>query len=266
MKSNYDESLYRNEEGKWYYTKIFKWVEDANLDPYEFRVYCHIAKVDLCWKKLNTIAIDCRMSRQRVQKAIKSLHSKGLITWNTRSGRSSILTAVCQQPSKKAYWVARQKPAYVRRPHEGDPDMSKESTAGAVEVTKSASVRLNTRNEANAGNGKIFPKSRTKKKQSEASGKHLEIKQRAHVARKIPSRPDCVEDVIKYAEEKYLTGHTGDYAEMFFERGEKSKWILQGSPCRNWRRAYEGWCAHIEKCRCDGCDIDVMSIYESDEE
>jgi DNA-binding transcriptional MocR family regulator len=49
---------------------------DWGLDPYEFRVYCRIARRagnGQCWESIDSIATGCKMNRKTVMKAIASL-------------------------------------------------------------------------------------------------------------------------------------------------------------------------------------------------
>jgi DNA-binding MarR family transcriptional regulator len=50
------------------------------LNPYEFRIYGHIARRGNCYANLKTIAAICKMSVRQAQYALKDLTDKNLIT------------------------------------------------------------------------------------------------------------------------------------------------------------------------------------------
>ena len=56
------------------------------LDPYEFRIYGHIARRGDCYANLKTIAAICKMSVRQAQYALKDLTDKKLITKIIRKG------------------------------------------------------------------------------------------------------------------------------------------------------------------------------------
>lgn len=60
------------------------------LNPYEFRLYAHIARRGQCFSSLETMANICKMSVRKAQYALKSLLSQGLIEKTTRKGRTDV--------------------------------------------------------------------------------------------------------------------------------------------------------------------------------
>lgn len=69
-------------------------VDQAELDVYEFRLLCHIARRGTCFASLTTTANICKMSVRKAQSTIKSLLEKELIVEKRRDGRTNV------------YWLA----------------------------------------------------------------------------------------------------------------------------------------------------------------
>lgn len=69
------------------------------LDPYEFRLYGHIARRGQCFSSLETMANICKMSVRKAQYGLKSLENKGLIEKITRKGRTDIY-----KPTPRSEW------------------------------------------------------------------------------------------------------------------------------------------------------------------
>lgn len=65
-------------------------LDELGLDPYEFRLLCHISRRGLCYASLNTTAEICNMSVRKAQSALKFLVKEGLVMKETRRGRSDI--------------------------------------------------------------------------------------------------------------------------------------------------------------------------------
>jgi len=59
------------------------------LDPYEFRVFAHIARRGTCISTVETIALICKMSVRKVQGVLKRLDQLGLVQKETRKGRTT---------------------------------------------------------------------------------------------------------------------------------------------------------------------------------
>ena len=53
--------------------------DDADLDPYEFRLLAHYKRVGTCWESTATTAAKCKMSVGKVSEARRSLQDKGFI-------------------------------------------------------------------------------------------------------------------------------------------------------------------------------------------
>ncbi|MBN3897397.1 MAG: hypothetical protein HWQ41_19580 [Nostoc sp. NOS(2021)] len=60
------------------------------LDPYEFRIYGHIARRGDCYSNLKTMGAICNMSVRQAQYALKKLKDKNLITQKKRKGTTDL--------------------------------------------------------------------------------------------------------------------------------------------------------------------------------
>jgi Helix-turn-helix domain len=65
-------------------------LDEAQLDPYEFRLLAHIARRGECFATLATTAKWCGMSVRKAQLSLKTLLNLGLVSKELRSGRSDI--------------------------------------------------------------------------------------------------------------------------------------------------------------------------------
>lgn len=63
-----------------YFTQFPNIIDDAELDPYEFRVLLHYYRVGNCWEGTRKTAERCGISRTKVAEARISLEAKGFIT------------------------------------------------------------------------------------------------------------------------------------------------------------------------------------------
>lgn len=62
-------------------------IDELGLDPYEFRIYGHIARRRKCFASLDKIAATCCMSVRKVQYVLKVLEQADLISKEKREGR-----------------------------------------------------------------------------------------------------------------------------------------------------------------------------------
>lgn len=60
------------------------------LNPYEFRLYAHIARRRKCFSSLETMAKICKMSVRKAQYALKTLEKSGLVQKTVRKGKTDI--------------------------------------------------------------------------------------------------------------------------------------------------------------------------------
>lgn len=72
------------------------------LDPYEFRLYAHIARRGKCYSSLETLANICKMSVRKAQYGLKSLEKKKLIEKTVRHGRTDIFQLTPRSEWKEA--------------------------------------------------------------------------------------------------------------------------------------------------------------------
>jgi DNA-binding MarR family transcriptional regulator len=64
--------------------------DDAELDPYAFRVLCHIYRRGELYGSTKNAAKTCQMDRKRLYKALATLIEKGLISRESRKGQTSV--------------------------------------------------------------------------------------------------------------------------------------------------------------------------------
>jgi len=66
------------------------WLDDAELDPYAFRVMCHIYRRGELYGSAKEAAKICKMDRKRMFKSLASLQEKGMISKVSRQGQTSV--------------------------------------------------------------------------------------------------------------------------------------------------------------------------------
>lgn len=67
------------------------------LNPYQFRIYAHIARRGQCFSSIKRIAAICRMSNRKVQQVLKQLVEMNLVLkTKRRGGRTSIYKLVAR--------------------------------------------------------------------------------------------------------------------------------------------------------------------------
>ena len=75
---------------------IPSFLDEFGLDPFEFRLYSHIARRagngGKCWEKIDGIAVVCRMERKTAYRAFQFLEDHKLISVERRLGKTSIIT------------------------------------------------------------------------------------------------------------------------------------------------------------------------------
>lgn len=76
-------------------TKVFipARLDDADLRPNVFRVYCHISRRDGregAWSSIAKMARVCRLHPQTVRKALRFLTGQGLLAATPRQGQTTI--------------------------------------------------------------------------------------------------------------------------------------------------------------------------------
>lgn len=80
-------------------------LDDAGLDPFEFRVYAHIARRTNCFAKMDKIGAICGMSGRQARRALISLTAKGMIELIERSGSTHLITLMPPRNWSEAVWV-----------------------------------------------------------------------------------------------------------------------------------------------------------------
>lgn len=66
-----------------FFTQFPNIIDDADLDPYEYRLLIHYYRVGECWEGVRTTAEKCKMSTGKVSDVRKSLELKGWIYLST---------------------------------------------------------------------------------------------------------------------------------------------------------------------------------------
>ena len=75
------------------YAKRIREIDDANLDPYQFRLLMHIFRVGECWENLQTTATKCGMSIGKASQVRRWLLSNGWLRWTpSRNGNMALVT------------------------------------------------------------------------------------------------------------------------------------------------------------------------------
>ena len=63
-----------------YRTELPNLYDDLGLDPYEFRLLAHYARVGDCWESVRTTGQKCRMGIGKVSEVRRALEARGLIS------------------------------------------------------------------------------------------------------------------------------------------------------------------------------------------
>ena len=72
-------------------------LDDYGLDPFEFRIYCHIARREGLTDDIETIAARCKIDDlESVKKALNSLDRKGLISIKEAAHSGAITLNDCK--------------------------------------------------------------------------------------------------------------------------------------------------------------------------
>ena len=71
------------------------------LNPYEFRLYAHIARRGKCYSNLETIQAICKMSVRKAQYSLKALCELGLIAKEQRKGKTDVYVLLTRDSWKK---------------------------------------------------------------------------------------------------------------------------------------------------------------------
>ena len=89
------------------YVFIHSSLDDAGLDPFEFRIWCHLrrrAKERVAWPGMRSIAEKTGISLGKVCPIIRSLQAKGFLTATKRSGdQSNIYIVTVPEEIQRSY-------------------------------------------------------------------------------------------------------------------------------------------------------------------
>lgn len=77
------------------FARMLREIDDADLDVYEFRLWCHIWRVGVSWESVRTMAKKCGMSTGRASQAKKSLLENHFLAYEERNGRLGLSAVVC---------------------------------------------------------------------------------------------------------------------------------------------------------------------------
>lgn len=73
---------------------ILRRLDDADLDPYEFRLVMHYWRVGTCWETLRTTADRCKMSLGKTKSTRDGLVKRGFIKWQD-NGKGKMSIVIC---------------------------------------------------------------------------------------------------------------------------------------------------------------------------
>ena len=101
-----------------YFTSLPNLYDDAGLDPYEFRLLAHYARVGDCYETTRTTAKRCGMSLGQVVQKRRALHNKGWILLEKRESTSVRITVIDKWKDNMAKYAERSPHEQVVSPHE----------------------------------------------------------------------------------------------------------------------------------------------------
>ena len=77
------------------FAQMLREIDDAGLDVYEFRLWCHIWRVGVSWESVRTMAKKCGMSVGKAAQAKRSLMERNYLAYEERNGRLGLAVIVC---------------------------------------------------------------------------------------------------------------------------------------------------------------------------
>jgi predicted transcriptional regulator len=80
---------------------VSKEIDLYGLNPYDFRIYAHIAHRGKCYSKLETIGTICKISTRKTQSSLKNLCDLGLVKQIKRTWTTDIYTIESMNNWKK---------------------------------------------------------------------------------------------------------------------------------------------------------------------
>lgn len=91
---------------------IPSYLDDFGLNPYQFRIYCRLARRagagGQCWESINNMAENCQMNRKTVMKAITGLIERNMVHQLKRPGETDLYRL-----THRKHWV---KPGHSKPP------------------------------------------------------------------------------------------------------------------------------------------------------
>ena len=70
-------------------------IDDLELDPVEFRVYCHILRRGDCWEAMSKAAKHCKVSERTYRRAVHRLiYEHALVSFTERPGQTNIYRVI----------------------------------------------------------------------------------------------------------------------------------------------------------------------------
>src|SRR5438128_6286592 len=69
------------------------WLDESNLGPFEFRLYCHLICKRTCYESAKSLASVVGIERRRLVYALQTLVRRGFVHRLPRPDRTSILIA-----------------------------------------------------------------------------------------------------------------------------------------------------------------------------
>ena len=125
-------------------TEIPNLYDDADLDPYEFRLLVHYVRVGTCWQSTKTTAEKCHMSTGQVSKKRHSLAAKGFITLARNEHDTYTIEIVDKWPENFAIYSCgehrRSLHERYRSPHETKKEPNKKEPNTDEEKASSSSA------------------------------------------------------------------------------------------------------------------------------
>lgn len=99
------------------FTEQLRAIDDADLDPYQFRLVMHIWRVGNCWESVRTTAQKCKMSVGKVSQAISELLQLNIIERVAVNGK--MVLRVCSSDEQRSpHEQIQQLNGSNRSPHE----------------------------------------------------------------------------------------------------------------------------------------------------
>jgi len=143
-------------------------LDDAGLDPYQFRAYQRIARRCMgapkgqCFESLESMAIGCKMSRPTLVRSIKVLIQRGMIRRLSRQGATSYYAL-----TDKKHWVNLADYEAQKERQPGKPQSRVTSEPGKPESQGVVNHRTTTRSTTEPGGGSVVYTKKTHEENTE---------------------------------------------------------------------------------------------------